>query len=102
MLAPVRSKDCFQVRDVADPQPAHLIAHHHLVGVENCHHVEAPGLEAAIPGQGLAQVAGTNDGNLPVVGQAKGRGDVAAKVLHFVADAARAVGAHVGQVFAEG
>ena len=71
------------------------------VGVEGGHHLEAPGREAAVAGQGLAQVAGADDGDPAVLGEPELPVDLAEQVGDVVADAPGPVRAQVGEVLAD-
>src|SRR3546814_17550655 len=69
--------------------------------LEQADDAEAAGAEAGVVGQGVAQVADSEDDDRPVVGQADLPGDLVVQVGHVVTDPTRAVGAEVGQVLAE-
>src|SRR3546814_10992834 len=69
--------------------------------LEQADDAEAAGAEAGVVGQGVAQVADSDDDDRPVVGQADLPGDLVVQVGHVVTDPTRAVGAEVGQVLAE-
>ena len=62
---------------------------------------EAAGGEAAVVGEGGAEVTDTDDDDRPVLGQAQLTGDLVDEILDVVADAARPVGAEVGEVLAQ-
>src|SRR3546814_6474617 len=65
--------------------------------LEQADDAEAAGAEAGVVGQGVAQVADSDDDDRPVVGQADLPGDLVVQVGHVVTDPTRAVGAEVGQ-----
>ena len=56
--------------------------------------------EPAVAGEGLAEVAGADDDDRPVVGEAELAADLVHEIGDLVADAARAVAAEVAEVFA--
>ena len=62
---------------------------------------EAALAEPAVAGERLAEVAGADDDDRPVVGQAELAADLVDEVLDLVADAAGAVAAEVGEVLAD-
>ncbi len=57
--------------------------------------------ETAVPGERFAEVAGADDHDVPLVGQAQLTLDLEHQELDVVADAAGAVAAEVGQVLAD-
>ena len=78
----------------------HLGADHVRVGVEQRGDREAPLAEAAVVGEGLAEVAEPDDGDRPVLGEAELAAHLEEEVLDVVAHAAGAVGPEVGEVLA--
>ena len=71
------------------------------VDVDDAGDREAALAEAAVAGEGLAEVAGADDHDGPVVGQAELAADLVDEVLDLVADAAGAVAAEVAEVLAD-
>ena len=61
---------------------------------------EAPVAETVVAGERLAEVAGTDDDDRPVVGQAELAADLVDEEIDVVADAAGAVAAEVAEVLA--
>ena len=70
------------------------------VGVEQRRDREAAVAEAAVVGEGLAEVAEPDDGDRPVLGEAELAAHLEEEVLDVVAHAAGAVGPEVGEVLA--
>ena len=70
------------------------------VDVDDAGDREATLAEAAVAGERLAEVAGADDHDRPVVVEAELAADLVDEVLDVVADAADAVGAEVAEVLA--
>ena len=72
-----------------------------VVDVDDAGDREAPLAEPAVAGERLAEVAGADDDDGPVVGQPELPADLVDEVLDLVADAAGAVRAEVAEVLAD-
>ena len=88
-------------RRCAGRHPADGRAHLGRVDVDDGRHREAPLVEAGVVGEGLTEVAGADDHDRPVVGQAELAAHLVREVVDLVADAAGAVGAEVREVLAD-
>jgi hypothetical protein len=97
----VAAHDLREVLERLDRDAADLRADARRVGVDESGDADAAGREAAVGGQGRAEVADADDDDVPVLGLAQLAGDLVAQVLDVVAHAPRAIGAEVGQVLAE-
>ena len=91
---------CGQLVDVADANTAEHRADLCLVDVDDACDGKAALAETAVAGEGLAEVAGADDDDGPVVGQAELAADLVHEIRDFVADTAGAVAAEVAEVFA--
>ena len=90
--------------EVVELAHAHAADHRADLGgvdVDDAGDREATLAEAAVAGEGLAEVAGADDDDGPVVGEAELTADLVDEVLDLVADAAGAVGAEVAEVLAD-
>ena len=96
----VGAHDRGQLADRADPHAADHGADLGRVVVDDAGHREAALAEPAVAGERLAEVAGADDDDGPVVGQAELAAHLVDQVLDLVADAAGAVGAEVAEVLA--
>ena len=85
---------------MADAHPAEHRADLGLVDVDDAGDGKAALAETAVAGEGLAEVAGADDDDRPVVGEAELAADLVDEIRDLVADAARAVAAEVAQVLA--
>ena len=81
--------------------PGDGLAGHGRVGVDQRGDPETAGGEAAVVGERGAEVTDTDDDDRPVLGEPELTGDLVDEVLDVVADAARPVGAEVGEVLAQ-
>ena len=98
---PLGLHDLGQLVDVADAHAAEHGADLGLVDVDDAGDREAALAEPAVAGEGLAEVAGADDDDRPVVGQAELAADLVHEVGDLVADPAGAVAAEVGEVLAD-
>ena len=101
MLTRLRLHDLGQFVDVANTHAAEHRADLGGVDVDDAGHGEAPLAEPAVAGERLAEVAGADDDDGPVVGEAELAADLVHEVRDLVADAAGAVAAEVAQVLAD-
>ena len=85
---------------MADAHPAEHRADLGRVDVDDAGDREAALAETAVAGEGLAEVAGADDDDRPVVGEAQLAADLVHEVGDLVADAAGAVAAEVAEVLA--
>src|SRR6201996_1536987 len=97
----VLNDQVFELIGTLDGQPPDPATHNAGVRIQKRRDAETAGDEAAVVGQGAAQVARADDDHGPVLGQPEGPGDLVDQVVDVVADPADAVRAQVGQVLAE-
>src|SRR5207249_1326893 len=90
-----------QLLGVPDDQPVDPLADPGLVGVEERGDVEAPGAEAGVPGQRVAQVTDADQGDRPVLVEPQHVLDLVGQLRDVVPDPPGTVGAQVGEVLAE-
>ena len=92
--------DLRKLVDVTDAYPAEHRADLGLVDVDDSGDRKAALTETAVSGERLSEVAGADDHDRPVVGEAEFATDLVHEVGDLVADAAGAVAAEVAQVLA--
>ena len=97
---PLGLHDLRQLVDVAHAHAAEHRADLGRVDVDDAGDREAALAEAAVAGERLAEVAGADDDDRPVVGEAELAADLVHEVGDLVADAAGAVAAEVAEVLA--
>ena len=97
----LRLHDLRQLVEVAHPHTAQHRADLRLIDVDDSRDRETALAEPAVTGKCLAEVAGADDDDRPVVGEAELAADLVDEIGHLVADAAGAVAAEVAEVLAD-